>query len=163
MRPTSLIYWGDYGRSKSTESGSKTTAKTGHQEDQQERGIHHPCSDVLVGSYTTTVWQVFRMAIGTRRRYLRQDPRYELMLGTTFKSIGGYLDACCLRNADTDDGCAVWPQCRKWWDRKCDRTRSELSEAEIVAIIAQFEEVRGRWLARNSPLAPSHRRHRVSC
>ena len=163
MRPTSLICWGDYGRRRSTESGSKTTAKTGRQEDQQERGIHHPCSDVPVGSYTTTVWQVFRMAIGTRRRYLRQDPRYELMLGTTFKSIGGYLDACCLRNADTDDGCAEWLKCRKWWDRKCDRTRPGLSEAEIVAIIAQFEEDRERWLERSSAPVSSHRRLPVSC
>jgi hypothetical protein len=91
------------------------------------------------------VWQVLRMAIGTRRRHLRQNLRYELMLGTTFKSIGGYLDACCLRNSSTIDGCAVSLQCRKWWDHKCNRTRPELSKEEIIAIIAQFEQVREGW------------------
>ena len=109
------------------------------------------------------VWQVLTMGIATRKGYLRQNPRYELMLGTTFKSIGGYLDACCLRNSCTDDGCAVSLQCRKWWDKKCNRTRPELSEAEIVAIIAQFEEVREGWLERSSPPPPSHRRLPVSC
>jgi len=88
------------------------------------------------------------MAIGTRRAYLRQDPRYESMLGTTFKSIGGYLDACCLRNSSSGAGCAVSLQCCKWWDKKCNRTRPELSEAEIVAIIGQFEEVREGWSGR---------------
>jgi hypothetical protein len=86
------------------------------------------------------------MVISTRRRYLRQHYRYELMLGITFKSIGGYLDACCLRNSITDDGCPVATKCRRWWDRKCDRTPSHLSEAEIVAIIAEFSRVRKGWL-----------------
>ncbi|MDM7999211.1 MAG: hypothetical protein QUS33_04235 [Dehalococcoidia bacterium] len=90
------------------------------------------------------------MAVSRRRRYLRQDPRYELMLGTTFRSIGGYLDACCLRNATSEEGCAVATQCRRWWDKKCDRTRPELSQEEIVAIIAQFEEVRERWLEKSA-------------
>jgi hypothetical protein len=93
------------------------------------------------------------MVVGTRRRYLRQHYRYELMLGTTFHSIGAYLDACCSRNSSTDEGCTAWLQCRKWWDKKCNRTRSNLSEAEIVQIIAQFEECRERWLVRNSPSA----------
>jgi hypothetical protein len=104
------------------------------------------------------------MEIATRRRgYLRQNPRYEFMLGTTFKSIGGYLDACCLRNSSTDDGCAVSLQCRKWWDKKCNRTRPELSEDEIIAIIAQFEQVREGWLERSSLPLSSHRRLPVSC
>jgi hypothetical protein len=108
-------------------------------------------------------WQVHRMAVATRKRgYLRQDPRYELMLGTTFRSIGGYLDACCLRNSGSDDGCAVSLQCRRWWDKKCDRTRPELSQEEIVAIIAQFEEVRERWLGKSTSAAP-HRRLAVRC
>jgi hypothetical protein len=85
------------------------------------------------------------MITRTRRKYLPPNPRYELMLGTTFRSIGGYLDECCLRNASDHEGCAVAAQCRKWWDRKCERTRSQLSEAEIVSIIAQFEEVREGW------------------
>ena len=102
-------------------------------------------------SVEVRAWQVHRMAVAARRRgYLRQDPRYELMLGTTFRSIGGYLDACCLRNSGTDDGCAVSRQCRRWWDKKCDRTRPELSQEEIVAIIAQFEEVRERWLEKSA-------------
>jgi hypothetical protein len=104
------------------------------------------------------------MAVAVKRRgYLRQDPRYELMLGTTFRSIGGYLDACCLRNSGTDDGCAVSLQCRRWWDKKCDRTRPELSEEEIVAIIAQFEAVREHWLEKNSSALSSHRRLTVRC
>ena len=91
--------------------------------------------------------QVRRMAVAGRRRgCLRPGPRYELMLGTTFKSIGGYLDACCLRNSGTDDDCAVSLQCRRWWDKKCNRTRPELSREEIVAIIEQFERVREGWL-----------------
>jgi hypothetical protein len=47
-------------------------------------------------------------------------------------------------------------QCRRWWDKKCDRTRPELSQEEIVAIIAQFEEVRERWLEKSAS-APLHR------
>jgi hypothetical protein len=93
------------------------------------------------------------MVVGTRRRYLRQHYRYELMLGTTFHSIGAYLDACCSRNSSTDEGCTAWLQCRKWWDKKCNRTRSNLSEAEIVQIVVQFEERRERWLVRNPPSA----------
>ena len=115
-------------------------------------------------SVEVRAWQVHRMAVATRRRgYLRQDPRYELMLGTTFRSIGGYLDECCLRNSGTDDGCAVSLQCRRWWDKKCDRTRPELSEDEIVAIIAQFEQVREHWLEKNSSSSSSRRRLMVSC
>jgi hypothetical protein len=110
------------------------------------------------------VWQVLTMEVATgRRAYLRHNPRYEFMLGTTFKSVGGYLDACCLRNSSTDAGCAVSLQCRKWWDKKCNRTRPELSPAEITAIIAQFEEVRGRWLEKRSPRVSSHRRVPVTC
>lgn len=104
------------------------------------------------------------MALPARRRgYLRQDPRYELMLGTTFRSVGGYLDACCLRNASTEDGCAVAMQCRRWWDKKCDRTRPELSQEEIVAIIAQFEEVRERWLEKSSASKAPRPRLPVRC
>ena len=110
------------------------------------------------------VWQVGRMAVPTKRRgYLRQDPRYELMLGTTFKSVGGYLDVCCLRNSVSHEGCAVAPQCRRWWDKKCNRTRPELSEEEIVAIIAQFEEVREGWLQRKALTEPARSRQPVSC
>ena len=112
----------------------------------------------------TNTWRVDEMAVAVKRRgYLRQDPRYELMLGTTFRSIGGYLDACCLRNSGTDDGCAVSLQCRRWWDKKCDRTRPELSEEEIVAIISQFEAVREHWLEKNSSALSSHRRLTVRC
>lgn len=102
--------------------------------------------DVLVSH-----WQVYGMAVAIKRRgYLRQDPRYELMLGTTFRSIGGYLDECCLRNSGTGDGCDVSLQCCRWWDKKCDRTRPELCQEEIVAIIAQFEAVREHWLEKNT-------------
>ncbi len=100
---------------------------------------------------------------GTRRPYLRHSYRYEYMLGTTFKSVGGYLDLCCLRNADNDDGCAVSAQCRRWWDKKCNRTRPELSEEEIVAIIAQFEEVREGWLQRKALPVPARARLPVNC
>ena len=104
------------------------------------------------------------MAVVARRRgYLRQDPRYELMLGTTFKNIGGYLDACCLRNACTYDGCPVAMQCRRWWDKKCDRTRPELSQEEIAAIIAQFEEVRERWLEKSASASLPRRPLAVRC
>jgi hypothetical protein len=109
------------------------------------------------------VWQVLIMAIETRRKYLRNNPRYELMLGTTFRSIGGYLDTCCLRNSLTDDGCAVSLQCREWWDKKCNRTRPELSEAEIVTIIAQFEQVREDWLESTLLPVSSHYRLSVGC
>lgn len=110
------------------------------------------------------VWQVGRMAVPTKRRgYLRQDPRYELMLGTTFRSVGGYLDACCLRNSNAGDGCAVSAQCRRWWDKKCDRTRPELSQEEIVAIIAQFEEVRERWLEKSASTPMPRRPLPVRC
>ncbi len=113
--------------------------------------------DVLVSH-----WQVYGMAVAIKRRgYLRQDPRYELMLGTTFRSIGGYLDECCLRNSGTGDGCAVSLQCCRWWDKKCDRTRPELSQEEIVAIIAQFEAVREHWLEKNS--SSCQRRLTVRC
>jgi len=98
------------------------------------------------------------MAMGARRKYLQQNPRYESMLGATFKTVGGYLDTCCLRNSLTDDGCAVSLQCREWWDKKCNRTRPELSEAEIGAIIAQFGEIREGWLERSLPPLRSHRR-----
>jgi hypothetical protein len=106
--------------------------------------------------------QEYRMA-GTRRPYLRQSYRYEYMLGTTFKSVGGYLDTCCLRNSDSADGCAVSAQCRRWWDKKCNRTRPELSDEEIVAIIAQFEEVREGWLQRKAPSEPARSRLPVTC
>jgi hypothetical protein len=109
------------------------------------------------------VWQVVRMAMSVRRAYLRQNPRYEYMLGTTFKSVGGYLDACCLRNSITDDGCAVSRQCRKWWDKKCNRTRPELSEDEIMAIIAQFEQVREGWIERSNSSTSPRRQLPVGC
>jgi hypothetical protein len=54
-------------------------------------------------------------------------------------------------------------QCRRWWDKKCDRTRPELSEEEIVAIISQFEAVREHWLEKNSSALSSHRRLTVRC
>lgn len=94
---------------------------------------------------------------------MRHSYRYECMLGTTFKSVAGHLDACCLQNSDGDDGCAVSAQCRRWWDKKCNRTRPELSEEEIVAIIAQFEEVREVWLRKKVLSDPARNRVPVSC
>ena len=85
------------------------------------------------------------------------------MLGTTFKSVGGYLDLCCLRNSDSDDGCAVSQQCRRWWDKKCNRTRPELTEEEIQAIIAQFEEVREGWLQKRALAAALRREMPAAC
>ena len=103
-----------------------------------------------------------RMA-GTGRPYLRHSYRYEYMLGTTFKCVAGHLDLCCLRNSAGEDGCAVSAQCRRWWDKKCNRTRPELSQEEIVAIIAQFEEVREAWQQRQAAsAAPSRGRLSVS-
>ncbi len=101
--------------------------------------------------------------MSTRKEYVRENLRYEFMIGTTFKSIAGYLDSCCLRNSCTDDGCVVSLQCRKWWDKKCDRTRPELPTDEIVAIIEQFEGVRDGWMERSLSSVSSHRRLPVSC
>jgi hypothetical protein len=54
-------------------------------------------------------------------------------------------------------------QCRRWWDKKCDRTRPELSQEEIAAIIAQFEEVRERWLEKSASASLPRRPLAVRC
>ena len=89
-----------------------------------------------------------------RRRYVRKSGYYQFMIGTTFKSLGEYLDECCRVNAITDDGCPVWPQCRKWWDNRCKVTSANLGPAEIEAIVEKFEDARQEWL-RTALLAES--------
>jgi hypothetical protein len=83
------------------------------------------------------------------RVYLKKNFHYESMLGTTFNKLGQYLDACCLINAYTDDGCPVSPQCRDWWDNQCKAAYSDLPPSEIEAIIAEFDQARQGWRRRS--------------
>ena len=81
----------------------------------------------------------------------------EPLLGRRYKTVGEYLDECCLVNASTEDGCRGWQRCRKWWDEHCNEVCSDLTEAKMKAIIEEFDKAREKWL--KEPLfASSHRR-----
>jgi len=80
----------------------------------------------------------------------------EPLLGRRYKTVGEYLDECCLMNASTDDGCPGWQRCRRWWDEHCNGVGSDLTEAKMKAIIEEFDEAREKWL--KEPLFASSRR-----
>lgn len=72
VQGSSSYVGGSNGRREPEESGIKTTATTGHQEEQRERGIHHTRSDVLaMASREETVASNLRVIV----RSLLWDPR----------------------------------------------------------------------------------------
>ena len=87
---------------------------------------------------------------------MRRVFRCEPLLGRRFKTVGEYLDECCLTNASIDAFCLGWLRCREWWDRHCSGDCGDLTEAKMTAIIEEFDEAREEWL--KEPLFTSSHR-----
>jgi hypothetical protein len=98
--------------------------------------------------------QSLRVGMDMRRVYLRKNFHYESMIGTTFKGLGDYLDACCSMNATNDNGCPAWTQCREWWDNQCKVAYPDLPPTEIRTIIEKFKEAREEWLGGLPSVSP---------
>jgi hypothetical protein len=89
-----------------------------------------------------------------RKPNVRNKPRYETMIGATFKAVGRYLDACCSQNCNDDQECLVQRQCCRWWDRQCKITPPDLPSPRIAEVIQEFEEAREDWMGKLACIPP---------